>query len=974
MNMTRLMGLGLAIVAAGWLACGSSESSGTDTVDHGTTDTADVIVDIPVDSPADGLDVDTDVTPDTATDVAMDVAADSDIGPTPYLSARKVEVKADLVGGDNAYGIVGHAYVIENNRVRFLIQDAGTSVHLYLYGGNLIDADVRHWEGEPGNDQWREMFAIVGFRVCASEKVEVIKDGSDGKEAILRVTGRDANTNMIAMLDNMAQPLDLTLQNDYVLAPDSPILTLRTTAINDTKYGLTDMVAGDFLSFGGAQHVFSMENGFGDAAGDVAAIASTGRGSSYGYTIKSGTMNLPLVDASGTISLLTSSFAVPAFGQASFERYMVVGNGDVASVLDVIRQIRGEAFASLRGSVKDEAGAALAGARVTALTGTGNARRAMNQAITGADGAYVMGLPAGTYDMAATAPGRATRTDSVIVPEGGTTKDFAFAAEGRITLSIDEVDGAETTTAATIGPVPGKASLVCLDDDGGSDQVIEESANGCAMASGGGFSATSQWCELGMYPMGSGKGSVCTLLNSAHGTAATVPLKPGHYKIVVSRGPEYEQNVFEDVEIKAGETTTVAAKLFRSVDTSGYLSADFHQHTFGSLDSAMSPFDKTVANLNEGVEIAADTEHDIVRSYDDMIAAMQVGTRIHGLNGDEVSVNTVGHFNLFGWEGKLVNDDGTAGDMLPFAGTKLFSGKTQPQLTAAIRTIPGVSLWQMNHPRDEGSGYLTFIQFDPTTGNSFNDTEPMEWGYDMMEVKGYVGTPAQYLESADIGMAKLAARGSGDIPTMRDWFGWLNLGHPITATHNSDSHFRNHSVGWGRNFLRVGDKTPDTVTTADISAAVKAEQVIVSHGPFVQVFVEGVERMGHGDLVPPGTEGKVTVRLKVQAPTWMDVTSVEAYGNGRPLVLEEVDGKLVQKTDALEGAPLSIALPLASQPADGAVRADVDVVLSPAVDTWYVFLVRGALSVWPLGGGTPLGYTNALYVDVGGNGFTGSLQ
>lgn len=967
MKTARWTVLAAVLAVAGAAGCGGGDGPGTDVADVAGDPGADV-PDVPADVPAEAA---PDVLPDLPPE-ADDPGQDT--GPKPYLSARKVASKADLVGGDNAYGMVGRSYILENDRVRFLVQDAGTSVHLYLYGGNLIDADVRHPDGVEGNDQWREMFAIVGFRVCSSDKVEVLKDGSDGQEAIVRVTGRDVNTNMIAMLDSLAQPLDITLQNDYVLTPGSPWVTLRTTAINDWDTPLEGLVAGDFLSFGGAQNIFTMENGFGGAAGNVGFVASSGRGASYGYTMKAGQMNLPLVDASGTIGLLATDFAVPAKGQASFERYLVLGTGDIASVLEGIRQIRGETVPTLSGTVRDESGQPLAGARVTALAGEGESRHAVNQAIAGADGTFRMGVPEGAVELAATAPGRATLKAAVTVAASGATKDLAFEAPGRITFSVDEVDGPDVATAAVVGPVPGKASLVCLDDAGASDPALAEIDAGCVRATGAAYTDTDRWCELGMYPMGNGKDQVCTLLNSAHGTAATVPVKPGRYRIVASRGPEYEQNVFADVEVKAGQTTTVAARLYRSVDTAGWLSADFHQHTTASLDAGMPPWDKTVANLDEGVEIAAATEHDMLNSYNRMIAAMDAGSRMRGLNGDEVSVNTVGHFNLLGWTGALANEDGSAGDMYPFAGVKLFSGRTMPEVTAAVRSIPGVRLWQMNHPRDVGSGYSAFIAFDPTNGAKYNSAEPMVWDFDMMEVKGYLGTADQYLESADAGLSKKAAIGSGDIPTMRDWFGWLNLGHPLCAVSNSDSHFRNHGVGYGRNLLRVGDKTPDVLTDADIADAVTGQRVVVSHGPFLQVFAGGVERMGPAEALAPDGEGKVALRLKVQAPTWMDVSSLEVYANGRPLVLDAVDGDLVQREGDLSGAPLSVALPLAGQPAVGAVRADVDIVVHPAVDTWYVFVVRGAGTLWPVVGAAPLAYTNAVYVDVDGGGFKGVLQ
>ena len=55
--------------------------------------------------------------------------------------------------------------------------------------------------------------------------------------------------------------------------------------------------------------------------------------------------------------------------------------------------------------------------------------------------------------------------------------------------------------------------------------------------------------------------------------------------------------------------------------------------------------------------------------------------------------------------------------------------------------------------------------------------------------------------------------------------------------------------------------------------------------------------------------------------------------------------------------------------ATAVVRADVDIQLYPTVDTWYVFVVRGAGNMAPVNGGGVFAYSNALYVDVDGGGF-----
>ena len=975
--MKNLVGLGLvAWLAFGGVACGTTDlliENDAVEVDNGNGDpglaetAVDVTPDPTVEATPDALEAG-----ETASDATEVNEVEVEVGPKAFLSARKVAKIADLIGGDNAYGLVNRAWIIENSRVRFLVQDAGTSVHLYIYGGNLIDADVERAAGVAGNDQFREMFAIVGFRVSSSEKVEVIADGSDGKQAVLRVTGQDVNTNMIALLDNLAQPLGVTIQTDYILDPDVPYVLIRTTAINPTATGLSDVAVGDFLSFGGAQHVFTPEKGFGDSAGDVSVVATRGRGASYGYTVTHGTMNLPMVDASGTVALLGTNFAVPPNGgRASFDRYFIVGSGDIASVMEVAYGLRGDATVTLGGTVKDEKGAALAGARVTAVVpkGVGGDRHAASQAVVALDGTYSMKLPAGTYDVVATAPGRATKTASADLSTHGVTVDLAFAAAGQLGLSVTEVDAADPTTAKPVAAMPGKASLICLDDGGASDKAIEESDGSCARSTDESMDNVDRWCELGAYPMGAGKDSICTVLNSAHGIPASVAVKPGHYKVVVSRGPEFELDTVQDVEVKAGETSWVDAKLFRSVDTAGYVAADFHQHTMGSLDAGLEWHEKVIENLDEGVEFAADTEHDMMRSYKPAITDLQVEHWLQGIDADEVSVNTVGHFNVFGQTGELFADSGWAGPLYPYVGTKLFSGKTIPELDAAVRAIPGVKLFQMNHPRDGAAGYAGWVLFDPTTGVSHNPNEPMMWDFNMMEVKDSLGAPDQYLPSSDTAMAQMALSGGASIPVMRDWFAWLNAGHPIAAVHNSDTHFRNNGVGYGRNLLRVGKGTPDAFGLTAVADAVKNQQVVVSSGAFLQVFVEGAEHLGSSDVVTPDAQGKVVARLKVQAPSWIDVNQFEVYGNGRPLMLEAALGQVLQKVGPIDGKLLTVPIPVEGTTATAVVRADVDIQLYPTVDTWYVFVVRGAGNMAPVNGGGVFAYSNALYVDVDGGGF-----
>ena len=934
--MKRLAAIFLAITTT-W-ACGTGgHGSGSDPGVDLALD-AEAIPGTDAAADADAL-PDVELPPEASSDTADDEAATP---PKPFLSARKTATAADLATGDNAYGVTGKSWVVENSVARFVIQDKDVAVHLDLYGGNIIDADRHREPGEAGDDQWREMFPIVAFRGAAVDGVEVVADGSDGQQADLRVSGHDAPTGIIGFLDSIAQPIGVRIVTDYILLPDQPWIRLHTEVYNDGDTEIPEPIVGEFLSFGGAQKIFAPEAGFANNAGSLSVLASVGRGASYGYTIESGELSIPVVDASGTVAVLPTTFSLPAKGHAGFDRYLIVGTGDVESVLAAARILRHADATALQGTVKDAKGNPVAGALVTVFpAGKGTADKSgkpVTQVAVAADGTFGAGLPAGKWDLVASADGRTRVVSTVDLTSGPASAGIVLGPAGTVALTVHEVDAGGTD----LGAIPGKASLYCLQG------------------------AEAPWDQLNE----SERYGLCEVIFTAHGSDQAL-VKPGHYKVLVSRGPEYEQFIVDDLEVKGGETATVDAKLRRSLDTTGYLSADFHQHTLGSIDAAPTHLEKVVENLAEGVEVAAITDHDNMTSYTPAINTLGVSAWIRSLDGDEVSVNGVGHFNIFGPQGQVYDDQRRDGTLFQYVGGKLFANRTLPQLFAAIRQIPGVRDIHVNHPRDGIMGYLSWIAYDPILGVAHNTAEPMAWDFDSIEVKDSLGTPSMFMPDQDKVISQRSAGGDQSIPILMDWFSLLNLGRHTCAVGASDAHARNSGVGYCRNLLRLGTDKPDQTTMTAILDAVLAQKNVVSNGPFIQVFVGGLERMGHTEVVT-ATGNQVVVRVKAQAASWLNLSSLLVYGNGRPVPLALVDGKLVEQSPA-PADPTSLfvtALPIPGGTSDAIVRADVEVTLKPAVDTWYVFIVEGTGNLSPVGNGSPFAYTNPLYVDVDGNGFT----
>jgi hypothetical protein len=258
---------------------------------------------------------------------------------SPLASARKIESRAELIGGPRALGEVGD-WLIQNDKVRFIVQDAGFSRGFGVFGGALLDADlVRKTSGRGasdggvGKDNFGEMFPAFFLEALEPREVrdpndpdktlrpiEIENDGSDGKAAVLvvRGTGGDfialtqtVNTTLLG--DDRRNPT-LFFETRYILEPGAQHLKMTTrvqniafplTALQFPNATLGDTVVptpfGDVLLFGAGNKVFAPTDAGFDirfslediyARGDIALpalpgiaaefIASAGKDVSYG--------------------------------------------------------------------------------------------------------------------------------------------------------------------------------------------------------------------------------------------------------------------------------------------------------------------------------------------------------------------------------------------------------------------------------------------------------------------------------------------------------------------------------------------------------------------------------------------------------------------------------------------------------------------------------------------------------------------
>ncbi|MEE2645226.1 MAG: CehA/McbA family metallohydrolase [Myxococcota bacterium] len=142
-----------------------------------------------------------------------------------WVSARRVMNRGDLIGGPSALGEVGD-FLLENEKVRFIIQDKGFSRGFGVYGGSLIDADIVRPIGDgdslggQGRDSFGELFPTFFLQAVEPQSVEISADGSDGEAA--RVTVRGAGGEFLSL----TRVLNRVLVNSYEGPDQVPLGTL----------------------------------------------------------------------------------------------------------------------------------------------------------------------------------------------------------------------------------------------------------------------------------------------------------------------------------------------------------------------------------------------------------------------------------------------------------------------------------------------------------------------------------------------------------------------------------------------------------------------------------------------------------------------------------------------------------------------------------------------------------------------------
>ena len=729
--------------------------------------------------------------------------------------ALQISSATQLIAGPKASGRVGD-FLLTNGRVRFIISAAGRTRGWFPVGGSVIDADRVRASG--GDDRLQEMVTRLGtLRVLYSDTVEIAADGSDGKDAVVRVTGHDIAVPLLQSIAPMP-PSDVHAVTEYRLAPWAESLEMVTTVTDGSGAARTVQV-GDMLVLGDFVSLFAPTIGTDRdqlvTATNMRYVAAFGGQVSYGYFAPGKKISM-IVPQAEIFGIASERLSLAASGTGSFTRRLAVGERDVAALLpEIVRREGGDPakLPVLTGSIHEkDTGAALGGAVMQLSDADGP----YSVVVSDDKGAFAASLEAGHYDHQVLAPAGTGDSGSIDVTAGAAPSpvDLRVAPTGRAAFQIKDGDGQ---------PSPARIRIASKAGASFGERLSADGSEGAA-------------------------------------------LPPGDYHAVISRGYEWEAADLP-FTVAAGATVTVAATIRRVVDTHGFIAIDSHTHTAASVDSQLDPKERVAQALADGVELVITTDHDVLFDLAPTVKELGITGPLATALGCEVSP-VLGHINGFPLvAGPMADTDG-------YWPVKFWSEDAQHDYASlgwpadifkGFRSKLGATIVQLNHPRS-GQGVLNWVGYDTRKGISSVDPTHFDMNWDAIEV-------------CNAGCSSDA--NSEDGRTLRDFFSFINQGFRKTAVGVSDAHSSGPMLGRARTMVEVMNDDPLHLSADDVFTSLRAGRAVVLDGAFAVASIkdDGGVAKSMGELARVAGP-KVTLHVTVQAPPWIPTDRIRVFQDG----------------------------------------------------------------------------------------------
>jgi len=702
-------------------------------------------------------------------------------------------------------------FVLANDKIALVIEDVGDSDLYDPWGGRPVGlARVENGKLALPNN-FGELFLLTGRSTVLTESVSVIDDGSDGSPAIVRARGKLHPMPFIESLVSVLfndQYLDIEATIDYQLAPDAEQVDvfMHYSSQRELPTRVPSTLHAIMYSKRTSPSAFQPGLGFDETLDSPYLALVQDDATSWAYAPGDGMLTSSIA-ASGFLGAFGPGFDIPACGTSErLHAKLIIGGPGLDGIQAAAARVLGETQRTITGTVT-RGGVPAPGVQVHAVEG----EKYFTRTTTNAAGAFTLHVPVdANVRLDAFKPGDAAGSAEV---GSGITATIDLPAQGSIHV---------VATENGVG-VPARVQVLAMNPPRMPSRYGEQPIAGSRV-----------YVE---FPI---TGDI------------TLPIAPGSYEVIVSRGYEYDI-VRQNVTVTADQVTQVDALLDRVVDTTGIQCGDFHIHTSRSNDSGDDSLRKLAQAVADGLEMPVRSEHEYVADFKAEIAQLGVEAFASGFGSIELtSMEVWGHMGVFPLTPDATKPNGGAPRWqtwpTPDALDTPFQTLDPPVVFDSVRARSEAPVVIINHPRG-GANYFDYVGFNPATG--------------LADVEGAWDTKFTLVEVFnDSGWQANKNR------NVADWFGLLRAGRKVFAVGSSDSHGISSSpVGYPRTCLPLGTDDPRALTAPQVRDALAAGHSMISGGIYVTALLGNA---GPGDTLT-GAGSPMTVDVTIQAPTWVDV-------------------------------------------------------------------------------------------------------
>lgn len=813
-------------------------------------------------------------------------------------------------------------YVLANDRVALLVESARASDGYNPWGGTPVG--VARVEGGRLVDagDFNEMMFGIGRFTVATESVTVIKDGTRDGVAVVRAVGP---MRPIPFIDAFARSIvaadysDVRLSLEYELRPGNDYVDVFATFDVGNPDGYFAQFVTNAFFQGYRMQRYIPGYGFFETGEGAAPPPAPGvfwvddEATSWAWQVPQGDLS-QFISISGFDLFNAPGLELPGCATPPARTRVgriVIGGKGIDGLQQAAARAAGAALREVRGTVVDAAGMPVAGVRVHASAprtmpmgdaGMQTIQQSYTRATTDAAGSFTLHVPAGAaVDLTAY-----RRGDAVVGPVS------VPAAQGTAMLRLGDAGSIHVvaTDAATMAGLPVRVQVLPV-----------------------GAAVPSLPASFGETSVPSGR------LHVEFPTTGDVTLRapPGRYRVVVSRGYEYDLSDTM-VTVAASTTADVRVALRRVVDTPNVQCGDFHIHTSRSPDSPDPARFKLASAAAEGLEVPARSEHEFVSEWQTLVRDMGLDAWMYGLTSLELTTFAWGHFGVFPLEPDAAARNGGAFEWV---------NRMPPAVFAEVRARREQPALVVNHPRGAAiSGYFTAAGYNAATGVA---ARPEMWD-DAIRTVEFFNDKSFY--DAD------------NRESVSDWFSFLNRGRRMFAVGSSDSHSiqGGSPVGYPRTCMTLGTDDPRMNTPNGIRDAIVNGRTYISGGVYIEATAAPA---AGGAAVRTGQEltgagSMVRLSLRVQAAPWVTVDRLDVFTNGTNTDAGTADAGAPPNATLAQTITLDASR---RDPMNPVVRFRGDVMVPVAAQgNWIVVAVRGG-SLEPVHPGrNAFGVTNPIFV------------